>query len=150
MHRHLDLALLGGVAVRASLEVDDVLVDGILLVVDVGDEVPDPTFGVELVPILTLAFVDQDDPQTLRQEGGLAQALDEDLGRPLELVEDLEVGEEGDRRPGLRCRPGLLEVGRRFASGELLVEDLAVTVDVDLQPLRKRVDHGDTNAVQAA
>ena len=70
------------------------LVDWIFLVVDVGDEVPDPALCVELVPILALALVDQDDPQALGQEGGLAQALDEDLGRPLELVEDLR-GREG-------------------------------------------------------
>ena len=30
------------------------------------------------------------------------------------------------------------------------MENLAVALDVDLQPLRERVDHGDTNAVQAA
>ena len=72
LHRHLDRAV-----VVLALEEDDVLVDGVLGVVDVGDEVPDPALGVELVPLLALALVDEDDPEAARQEGRLAQALDE-------------------------------------------------------------------------
>jgi hypothetical protein len=127
-----------------------VLVDGLLRVVDVADEVPDPAFGVELVPLLALALVDEHDSQALREERGLAQALNEDLARPLELVEDLEIRKEGDRRPGLLRRADLLQVAGRLAAGELLTEDLAVALDLDVQGLGQRVDHGHADTVEPA
>ena len=91
LHRDLDLAQLGGIAVRRALEVDDVLVGGLLRVVHVTDEVSDAPLGVELVPYVALALVDQRDPQPLGEKRRLAQPLHEDLARPLELVEDLEI-----------------------------------------------------------
>ena len=126
------------------------LVDWILLVVDVRDEVPDPALGIELVPLLTLALINQHDPQALGQESGLAQALNEDLGRPLELVEDLEVGKERNRRARLLRGTDLLQVGGRLATRELLMEDLAVAPNLDLKPLGEGVDDRHADAVQSA
>ncbi len=126
------------------------LVHRVLRVVHVGDEVLDPALGIELVPLLALALVDEHDPQPLGQERGLAEALDEDLLGPHELVEDLKVGQERDRRPGLLRRAHLLEVGRGLAAGELLVEELATALDLDVEPRREGVDHRDADAVQAA
>jgi hypothetical protein len=150
LHRHLDLPLLGRVAVRGALEIDDVLVDRILLVVDVGDEVPDPAFRVELMPLLALTLVDEDDSKPLGQERGLAQALDQDLRRPLQLVEDLQVGQKRDRRPRFLGRADLLQVGCRLPARELLAIRLAVALHLHPQPGRQRVDHGDSDTVQAA
>ena len=126
------------------------LVHRVLRLVHVGDEVADTALGVELVPLLALALVDEHDPQPLGQERGLAQALDERLLGPLELLEDLGVGQERDRRAGLLRRADLLQVGRRLAAGELLAEDLAVALDLDVEPLGERVDDRDADAVQAA
>src|SRR3712207_293781 len=86
LHRHLDGAL-----VPLRLEVDDPVLDGVLVLVEVGDEVADPALVVKLRTVPLRAEVLELDPQALRQIRRLAQALLED--RPLELrdVEDLGV-----------------------------------------------------------
>ena len=56
LHRHLDLALPVG-----SLEVDDVLVDGVLGFVDVPDEVADAALVEELLGRAAGALVSEDD-----------------------------------------------------------------------------------------
>ena len=89
LHRHLDLALLA-----LALEVDDVLVDRILVLVDVGTELADPALVVELDLLAAGALVAEADPQAARQEGGLLQALAERLVRPVDFFEDLPVGQE--------------------------------------------------------
>ena len=141
---------LDGAVVLLALEVDHVLVDGILCAVDVRDEVTDAALGVELVTRLGLPLVDQDDAQALREERGLAEPLHERVARPLDLLEDLGVGEEADRRAGVGRLPDLEHLGGRLAAAELLAIRLAVTVHLGDQPLRESVDHGDTDAVQAA
>src|SRR5215218_8285980 len=110
---------------------------------------------MELVAILALSFVDDDDPQPTGQERRLTQALEEGLHRPLELllVEDLEVGQERDRRSGVLLALRLahdLEVAGRLAAGELLTVDLSVAAHLDPEPLRERVHHRHAHAVQAA
>ena len=147
LHRDLD-----GAVVVLALEVDDVLVDGVLRVVDVGDEVLDPALGVELVPVLALALVDEHDPQAAREERRLAQALHERLDREVDLLEDLRVGEEVDRRAGVALvrLADDLDVGQRDAALELLAVDLAVAAHLGDEPLGERVDDRDADAVQAA
>ena len=100
--------------------------------------------------VLALALVDEDDPQALGQERGLAQALDEPFGVPLGLLEDLGVGHEADRRAGVLRRPDRLHLRRRLAARELLAVDLAVALDLGDQALGERVDDRDADAVQAA
>ena len=102
--------------------------------------------------LLALALVDEDDLQALGQERRLAQALREGLRRELELLEDVGVGQEGDRRPGLVLvgLPDLLELGRRLAARELLPVDLAVAPHLGHEPLGERVHDRDADAVQAA
>ena len=150
LHRDLD-----GAVLHLALEKNDPLVDRLLGRVHVRDEVPDPALVVELMPILALSLVGDDDPQPARQECRLPQALNQRLDRPFELllVEDLEIGEEGDRRAGVLLVLGLaddLEVGDDLAARELLAVDLAVAVNLELQPLGERVDHRDADAVEAA
>jgi hypothetical protein len=147
LHRHLDVAVLA-----LTLEEDDVLVDGVLRVVDVGDEVADPALGVELVALLALALVEEDDPKAAREERGLAQALHERLQREVDLLEDLGVGQERDRRAGVALvgLAGDLDVGQRDAALELLAVDVAVALHLRDEPLRQRVHDRDADPVQAA
>ena len=91
-------------------------VDRVLRLVDVGDEVLDAALVAELDARAADALVGERDPQALGQERRLAKALNEGLRPKLDLLEDLGVGQEADRRAGLRrssrppsCRPG----GRR-------------------------------------
>src|SRR5437868_6161778 len=70
----------------------------------------------------------------------------------LELLEDLGVGEERDRRAGVIVFGHLAEdlhVAERFAALELLPVDLAVATHHGDEPLGERVDDRDANAVQA-
>ena len=145
LHRDLDIAL-----VALALEVRDVLVGGLLRLVDVRDEVADAAGGEELLAVLALALVDEDDPQALGQERGLAEALGEPFRVPLGLLEDLGVGLEADRRAGLLGRPDRLHLRRRLAAGELLHVGLPVALDSGDQPLGERVDDRDADAVEAA
>ena len=147
LHRDLDLA-----RVRLAVEEGDPLVNGVLRLVHVCDEVPDPALVVELVPVVALTLVDERDAKPTRQERRLAQPLDEGLHGELELLEDLRVGEERDRRAGL---VGLrladdLDARLRNAAGELLPVDGAVAAHLGDEPLRERVDDGDADAVEAA
>ena len=87
--------------VGLALEVDNVLVDRVLRLVDVRDEVLDAAFVVELDGLAVGALVDELDVETLRQERGLAQTLHERVRVHVELLEDLGVREEVDRRAGV-------------------------------------------------
>ncbi len=68
LHRHLDLALVGG-----ALEVDDVLVRDVLGLVDVRDEVLDAALVMELDRLAVDTLVDERDAEALGQKRGLAQ-----------------------------------------------------------------------------
>src|SRR5205823_8057626 len=108
-----------------ALEVRDLLVDRVLVRVDVGDEVPDPTLEVELSALAAGPLVGEDDPQPASQERRLAQALAERLVRPVAVLEDLlDVGEEGDRRAGVGRLAGHLELPGRLSAREGLLVDL--------------------------
>ena len=148
LHRDLDSARRLYVAVRLALEVDDGLVQRILRLVHVCHEVLDPTLVVELDVLSARPFVGEDDAEALREERGLAEALDEHVLLPLDLVEHLVVRHEDDRGTRLLRRADGLEVGRRLAAGELLLPDLAVAADLDGEPLGQRVHDRDADAVQ--
>ena len=147
LHRDLDGAL-----VALALEVDDVLVHRILGVVHEGDEVADPALVVELVRLLAFALVHEHDAETAGEEGRLAKTLHERLDREIELLEDVGVGQEADRRPGVAAL-GLADLGEVAggdAAGELLPVDLAVAPNLGDEPLGERVHDRDADAVEAA
>ena len=148
LHRHLDRALIG-----LALEIDDVLVDRVLGLVDVRDEVADPALVVELDGLAVGALVDELDVQPPGQERGLAQALRDRRRIDVQLLEDLGIGQEGDRRPGrlvLAHLPDDFHLAGRIAPLELLPVDLAVAAHLGDQMLGERVDDRDAHAVQAA
>ena len=116
------------------------------------DEVSDPTFVVEFDNLAAGALVGQDDPQATREERRLAQPLLQRFGRELQLLEDLRVGQERDRRPRVavvrvadHCQ---IRVGD--AAREFLAVELAVAAHFGDQPFGQRVDDGHTHAVEPA
>src|SRR5206468_9394292 len=93
------------------------------------------------------------DAQALREEGGLAHALRKRLEVELDLLEDLEIGEERDRGTGtgvLRDGRALLQRSRRHAALVALRPDVAVAPDLEVEPLRERVHDRDADAVKPA
>ncbi len=147
LHGDLDLPVLG-----LAVEVDDVLVDRVLRLVDVRHEVADAALVVELLGLPAGPLVAKDDPQTAREERGLAQTLGQRRGGELGLVEDVRVGKEGDDRAGLVLLGDAdrLHVPVGLAPRELLPVDLAVTPDLCDEPLGERVHDRDADTVQAA
>ena len=112
-------------------------------------EVLDPALVVELGALSACSLVLEDDAEALRQERGLAQALNENVLLPLDLVEHLVIGHENDSGARLLRGPDRFEVGRRLAAGELLLPDLAVAADLHGEPLGERVHDRDTDPVQS-
>src|SRR5688572_28954974 len=169
-HRHVVLAhAVGG-------EADDGLVDRGLLGVDVLDVVLEPAVvpvddlggleGLLLGPglgrglgegdlpghaglglALTRALVAQDDGQALVEERHLLQPAADRVERVVRRLEDVVVGPEGDLGAALLGGADLLQ---RPGLGQfVLLRPLgAVAPDTDVEPLRQRVDDGDTDAVQ--
>ena len=107
----------------------------LLRLVQVLDEVRDAALVLELRPAALPALVDQLDPQAAGEEGGLTEALGEDVEVEFDLLEDLGVGPEGDGRPGGLHGPALLEPAERLASLVALRPDCAVTPDLQVEPL---------------
>ncbi len=127
--------------------------DRVLRVVDVRDEVTDAALVMELDRLAVGALVDELDVEPLREEGGLAEALRNRAGLDVELLEDLGVGEEPDRRAGRLVGlhlPDGLHVARRLAALELLAVDVAVAAHLGDETLGERVHDRDADAVEAA
>ncbi|RPK47495.1 hypothetical protein EES39_11520 [Streptomyces sp. ADI92-24] len=97
-----------------------------------------------------LTLVGELDRQTLVEERHLLEAARQGLEGVLGRLEDVPVDPEGDGRAGLFG--GLVTGQRRRRHTELVVLGPAVAVppDLDRDPRRQRVDHGDTDTVQTA
>ena len=145
LQRDLDLD-----AVLLALHVDGLVVDGDLGLVEVGHELVDAAFVVEVVRLAVLALVVERDADTGVQEGEFAQAIGQRVEAELDGLEDLGVGLEGDLRAALLGDAGVDQIGERLAALVGLRVDLAVAVDLEIEALGQRVDHRDADAVQAA
>src|SRR5271169_2270955 len=70
--------------------------DGVLVLVEVGDEVLDPALVLELGRVALATLIDNRDLQAAGQEGRLAQALLERVEVEVERLEDVGVWQERD------------------------------------------------------
>ena len=149
LHRDLDRA---AALLVLRLEVGDRRVDRVLLGVDVTDEVANPALVVELLRPLAAALVGEADAEAARQERGLTQALPERVAGEVELLEDLGVGEERDRRARVALVGGAgdLELRHRVPARELLPVHLPVAAHLCHEPLGQGVDDRDADPVEAA
>src|SRR5215210_5034587 len=141
LHRDLHRAL-----VAVGLEEDDLLLDGLLVLVEVADEVLDAALVVEVGAGALGALVDDRDAQAAGEERRLAKALLERGELEVERLEDLRVRQERDGGPGRLGRLALLHGPLRDAACEVLRPQEAVAADLDVEALRERVDDGDADA----
>ncbi len=126
--------------------------DGGLGPVEPSDEFPDAA-GVAHVVVLLPAgsLVDGVDAQPGVEEGLLPHAGVEDVVVVDGGVgEHLGVGLKGDHGAPLFGIAGHGHLLGDLAPGEFHLIDLAVLVDLDLQPLAEGVDHAGAHAVEAA
>ena len=121
-----------------------------LVPVEVPDERLEPAFEIERA-LAIVPFVGERDPDPLREVGGLAEPLADQLERILGRLEHLGIGEKARRRPS----PGPLgtdlpDRGRGLAARVLLRPDELVARRFDAHPRREGVDDADADAVQSA
>ena len=121
----------------------------LLAVVEVLDELVHAAL-VMVRPGLALRLVDEDELEPGDQEGHLAEAIAERLGRERHIVEDRRVGLEGDGGAALFSRRAAGEIGDGDAALKTLVPFAPVAADGDFQPLGERVDDRNADAVQTA
>ncbi len=100
--------------------------------------------------ILFRALVCQRNPQSLVQESQLAQALRERIEAVFSLIENRQIRMKRDFRPGLARLSGLLQLGSGLTFFVGLFPHFTVARNFQLQPIGKRIDDGNTNAVQTA
>ena len=97
------------------------------------------------------ALVDQLDLQAAGQEGGLAQALGERLEVELDLSPKISMsGTKVIVVPVVFTARPFLNLADGLAALVALRPDRAVAPDLEVEPLRERVDDRDADAVQAA
>ena len=141
---------LGVDAVAVAVHEDRLLVDHALVLVQVLDERDDAAVVVEAMALAGFALVVQRDRDAGVQERELAQALGERVEAEFGDLEDLRVGLERDLRAAALRRAGDGEVDQRLAALVALLVGLLVAPDLEVEPLRQRVDHRHADAVQAA
>jgi hypothetical protein len=137
LHSHLGHAVLPGAG-----HIDHVAVQRVLALVEEGDKLPDAPLIAHIVLLLLAgAQVHSLDPQAGVEEGLLPHPGVEGLIAVHQGVEHLRIWLEGDRGAGVVGAAHHLHFLGDLAPGELHLIDLAVLMDLDLQPLAQGVDH---------
>src|SRR5262245_17999296 len=144
LERHLDLD-----AVLLALEAQDARVDRRLVLVQMLDELDDAALVEEDVTPLVPLVLDRD-LQALVQERELAQPVRERVERERHLLEYFCIRLEADNRTVLGRLLPRCDLALRHAALVALRPHVALTPDLDLEPLGERIDHRDANAVQPA
>ena len=132
-------------------EIDDFLVEGGFVAVDIGDELPDAALvahGLGLLP--AGSCVADCDAQAGVQERLLPHAGVQRLVVVLQRVEHLRVGLEGHGGAGMVGVADDLHLLGDVPAGELHLVNFSVLVYLHRQPLAQGVDHAGAHAVQTA
>src|SRR5439155_2106862 len=117
--------------VGIALEVDRLAMEGVLVLVQVADEVDYAPLVLEGVSLARPSLVDQLDAEVPRQERRLAQALEELLVVEHDVHEHIVVRKERDRGPGALGLLAALELAARLAALVVLGPDVAVAADLE-------------------
>ena len=120
-----------------------------LVAVHVFDKALDPAGECEFF-FLAGALIGHGDFHAMIQEGQFAQAFRQNFIMKFDVAEDFLAGQEMHLGAATLAFAGVLERGYGLAHTEFHLVHLAVATDGQAQPFRQRVDHGYTDAVQAA
>ncbi len=132
-----------------AFHVDGRVVQDAFAAIQVLDEFGDAAGESEL-GFFIRALVLERDFQALVQESQFAQALRKRVVAVGDSVEDRRIGVEGDLRAGFFRFAGSLQLRCGHALLVRLFPDFAFAPDLQVQPVGKRVDHRNADAVQAA
>ena len=141
---------LGVDAVAIAVHEHRLLVDDALVLVQVLDERDDAAVVVEAMALAGFALIVQRDGDAGVEERELAQAAGERVEAEFGDLEDLRVGLERDLGAAALGRAGDREVAERLAALVALLVRVLVAPDLEIEPLRQRVDDRHADAVQAA
>ena len=137
LHSHLSHAVLPGAG-----HIDHVAVQGVLALVEEGDELPDaPLIAHIILLLLSGAQVHSLDPQSGIEESLLPHPGMEGLIAVHKGVEHLWIRLEGDCGASVVSAAHHLHLLGDLAPGEFHLIDLAVLMDLDLQPLAQGVHY---------
>ena len=145
---HRDLG--DGIALAAG-EVDDIIVDRGLVLVEPADEFTDTALIAHAFPLfLPLAQILQGNLQSAVEEGLLAHAGVQNLIVVYRVVEHLRIRLEANRRSGMVCFANHMDFFDDISPGKTHLVDFSVLMDLNHQPLGKRIDHRSTDTVKTA
>ena len=136
-------------AVEFALDVDDLGVQRFAGPIEILDELDDPALVAESLALVG-PFVAEDDLHALVEERQLLQSAVERRVIELRLGKDLRIGLEGGFRAALVGRTKAADLGHRHTPFVLLLVHVPAAADLNLAPLREKIDHGDAHTVQAA
>src|SRR5262249_49176326 len=129
-------------------ECDHLIVDRFLRLVEELDEFANAPLVLIALPLALAALVLQLDDETRVQERELSETARELIEAVFGGREDLRVRLEGLLGAGAIGIANRSQRRLRNASTIFLVPDVPLTADLELEPLRNRVDGGDADAVQ--
>src|SRR5207253_8321791 len=132
-----------------TFEIDDFIVQRFFVLVEVLNERNDAAGIVKFVLLLVALVFDRNE-QSAIEKGEFSKTLGKNIEAECRGLEDSVVGLEADLGSTPIRMSGHLERTRWNAPVVALYIHLAPAPDLEIQPLRKRVNHGHTNAVQAA
>src|SRR6266576_408163 len=113
------------------------------------DKRDNAAFVAEHLPLLG-PFISQRDLQSLVQEGQLSQPLDQDIKAEFNGLKNLCIRFKRNLCAVLLSFPGRFQSSLRFSALVSLLVDLSFLLYFQLQPLRQRVDHRDSDTVESA
>jgi hypothetical protein len=115
------------------------------------DEFSDSAFVVKLVRTLRLfSLIFNRDADAFVEKGLLTQSFRELVEAELSVIKNLGIRLESDLGSALAGLTGLLQTGHRDSSNVVLLVSFAVSPNLKMQCLRKKVNAGDTHTVESA
>src|SRR5437879_2059276 len=139
---HLDVIAL-------AFDVNRGVVKRLLAAIEVLDEFHDSAGEAKLRGFFA-ALILKRDLQAFIQESQFAQALRQDVIAEFDLVENASIGVKRDLGAGFARLAGNGELRFGHSAFIGLFPNLAVSPDLQIQPIGKRVDDGNAHAMQAA
>ena len=148
---------LGHAVILLAGHVDHIVVEGILALIEPGDEFTDTALiahGVIAIFFVLLrgsqTVIGNGDAQTGIQEGLLPHTGMERIVVIHQILKHLRIRLKGNGGTGMVCFAHDGHLLHHMAAGELHLMDFSVTVYLYLQPLTQSVDNGSAHAVETA